>query len=83
MTETMRRALRTAIQLAAALAGAIPTVAAALDLSAADVAKAGGIVAAFGVIATAIYNALEDRGVAMPLPRSTRPAPPADPRYPA
>ncbi len=66
MSETVRRVLRTFAALLAGLAVAVPTAAAAAGIPAAEAAEVAGWFVAAGILATAVLNALEDRGHSVP-----------------
>jgi len=77
-SKTASRTTRTFIQGVLALAAAVPAAAAAFNLSAADTAKVGGVVAAVVVFITFVQNLLEGAGV-IPVVAGTTPIQVTDP----
>lgn len=62
MSDAIRRGLRTFLWGVVALAGGVPALAAAFDLSASTVAKVTAVFAVITAVVTAVINAAEDRG---------------------
>lgn len=63
MPDALRRGLRSALWMVLAMAGAVPTLAAAFDLPASQVAKVTAVFTAVAAVLTAVINAAEDKGL--------------------
>jgi hypothetical protein len=63
MSDALRRGLRSFLWGLLAMAGAVPALAAAFDLSASLVAQVTAVFAAAAAVVTAVINTAEDHGV--------------------
>lgn len=78
MSDALRRGLRTALWFTLAMAGAIPGLAAALNIPAGRVAQIVAIFTFVGSVLTAVINFAEDKGL-VPALLKAPPSPGADP----
>lgn len=62
MSDALRRGIRSALWGVLAMAGAVPTLAAAFNLPASQVAKVTAVFTAMAAVLTAVMNAAEDHG---------------------
>jgi hypothetical protein len=63
MSDALRRGLRSALWMTLAMAGAVPTLAAAFNLAASRVAQITAVFTAAAAVLTAVINSAEDHGV--------------------